>query len=279
MRLSDDDRVHEDCYHVKRFVQRELGMNPDTVHDAILATAPWTDPAHPDLLYRGHELRRQKAFWNRAGLTADINAPPDLLYRYRYPGAQFGSLLFYRPLAHTPIVHQLTTALQAHVHPGINHVIATHYRNGDDEIGFHSDKIKDIRPDTPIISLSFGETRELHMMKLDGTDRTVHVLEPGDLFILGWRTNMARKHAIVPVADEVAIERDPNVPIGSRISLVFRDIKTTIPLATARQKAQVTRVRRARVQAARTAAQAEQAAAQARVQARPTNKRAKKSAE
>ncbi len=54
------------------------------------------------------------------------------------------------------------------------------------------------------------------------------MLKPGDLFILGWRTNLHYQHSIVPVNEERQIQREPGVDVGPRISLVFRNIATTI---------------------------------------------------
>lgn len=99
------------------------------------------------------------------------------------------------------------------------------------------------------------------MQKPDGTDKIVLLLGPGDLFVLGWQTNLVRQHAIVSVVKERQKRTDP-VTIGSRVSLVFRDIKTTIPLARARAKAEATEKRRAKAQTAK-----------------PVKKRAKKSVE
>lgn len=94
MELLSDIMVHDavllydDSYYVKGFAQRYMNVDPEAALKALLETAPWTDPAHPDFRYRGHELPRQKAFWNRADATASIYSPPDPLYRYNYPGFQ-----------------------------------------------------------------------------------------------------------------------------------------------------------------------------------------------
>jgi hypothetical protein len=239
--IPDAVYLYEDSVYVPKFCQTYQGLDTDATYDKIVATSPWTDPTHDWFKYRGHELRRQKAFWNRSD-GPDVDAPPDPLYLYRYPGFQYGSMLQYRPLSRTPIVELLADKLQCLAYNTqpvvINHVIGTNYRGPDDEIGAHSDKIKDITPNSPILSLSFGERRELHMTR--GNRRDVYILEPGDLFLLGWQDNLAHKHAIVPVRDELRIERRPNYQVQPRVSLVFRNIATTMSLAMVRDKARAT---------------------------------------
>jgi alkylated DNA repair dioxygenase AlkB len=92
----------------------------------------------------------------------------------------------------------------------LNHAILTCYRGANDNIGFHSDKTRDIALGSPIISLSLGETREFHFGQPDPANPkmqtiTTHrfVLKSGDLFILGPQTNAAYRHAIVPVEGEI----------------------------------------------------------------------------
>jgi len=74
--------------------------------------------------------------------------------------------------------------------------------------------------------LSFGERRELHLRPKAGGDALPFVMEPGSLFILGPLTNEAYEHSLVPVADERLLHRDPERPVGARVSLVMRDIAT-----------------------------------------------------
>jgi alkylated DNA repair dioxygenase AlkB len=229
-----------DSYFVPCFLQDVLKMDPAAVMKSIMATAPWTDPSDPNMMYRGNELARQKCFLVPGELGASVNEPPALLFNYRYPGYQYASLEAYRPLEAVPDVHRIVQLVEqglefndAPVH--INHVIGTCYRDAEDNIGYHSDKVKDITPDTPIVSLSFGEPREFHIGHADPTDKKLticdqaFILGPGDLFVLGPRTNVHYRHAIVPV-DEVQ----------PRVSIVCRDIATRVTLKEAREKAKKT---------------------------------------
>jgi hypothetical protein len=89
--------------------------------------------------------------------------------------------------------------------------------------------VQDIAIASPILSLTFGGVREFHLR--DATTEVVThrlALQPGSLFVLGPRTNVAYQHSIVPIADEQLIDRDV-VPVTPRISLVLRDISTLLP--------------------------------------------------
>lgn len=48
------------------------------------------------------------------------------------------------------------------------------------------------------------------------------------VFVLGPKTNVEYKHAIVPVASENVLNRDTDVAVQPRISLVLRNIHTDI---------------------------------------------------
>lgn len=96
------------------------------------------------------------------------------------------------------------------------HIIGTLYVEQRDEIGAHHDKMKDIREDSNIISLSLGDAREFVLTSKDGIEQQRVVLEDGDLFVLGPRTNASLKHAVLPVKERI-IER-PGAAVAPRIT-------------------------------------------------------------
>jgi alkylated DNA repair dioxygenase AlkB len=168
--------------------------------------------------------------------------------RYSYPGFQHGSMRSYRDVRTVPQLHNMVMTLEERLcyfglHVEINHLILTRYRGADDQIGYHSDKMKDIQRGTPIVSLSLGETREFHFGTAHPEDKmdtiTTHrfVLKSGDLFILGPKTNAAYRHAIVQVEQEKLIKRAKNYEVKPRISIVFRKITTMITRKEARERA------------------------------------------
>jgi 2OG-Fe(II) oxygenase superfamily len=66
--------------------------------------------------------------------------------------------------------------------------------------------MNDMREDSNIISLSLGDAREFVLTSNDDIEQQRVVLEDGDLFVLGPRTNASLKHAVLPVKERI-IER------------------------------------------------------------------------
>ena len=88
--------------------------------------------------------------------------------------------------------------------------------DGSDYIGYHRDKIKDFQHGTSVLTVSLGATRVIQL-KNDKTKEVVEIsLEPGSLFILGWKTNKEWKHCIP--------KRAPSIVKDARISLTYRSI-------------------------------------------------------
>ena len=207
--LAGAVRCFEDSFFVPSFLRNELRISPDDIFKVISERAPWTNPASANWKYRGNELARQKFVLVEAE-GADPTTVPERVPVYSYPGWQYGSVLDYRPFQSVPDVHDIVKKLELiridGVQVRINHVIGTKYRDANDNIGYHHDKVRDFTRDTSIILLlSLGETREMHIGKPDSSDpkKTVFersfVLGSGDLFVLGPRTNALHRHAIVPV--------------------------------------------------------------------------------
>jgi alkylated DNA repair dioxygenase AlkB len=239
-----------DSYIIPGFSSIYLGLEPSKLFGALQDTAPWTDPEDPDFMYRGRELARQKAFLTVSDdLVPRLDMEPSVMPRYGYPGFQHGSMRAYRDVRTVPQLHNMVETFQERLcyfglPVEINHLILTRYRGAEDNIGYHSDKMKDIQRGTPIISLSLGEEREFHFGTPDPANPkmqtiTTHrfVLKSGDLFILGPQTNAAYRHAVVPVDQEVIIKRAKNAEVKPRISIVLRDIHTMITREEARKRA------------------------------------------
>ncbi len=209
----------------------------------------------PFMKYRGHALKRDKAFFVDSPAVTAAGAPEEL-FRYRYPGFQHESMMHYRAVSSVPSLQRLLTALAQCLtfedQPlRFNHVIATRYRDGADNIGWHNDKMHDITPGTPIVSLSLGTTRDLQLRPVPGTadqaalkvtsesDTAAHTvaLRHGDIFVLGPQTNQQMQHCVPPVKAAAAISAaaddaaDDAVSPQARISLVFRSIRTHVPRA------------------------------------------------
>jgi hypothetical protein len=125
----------------------------------------------------------------------------------------------------------------------VNHIIATRYKDGNDNISYHSDKPKSFVPNTPIVSLSFGERREMHIGRPNAKDKRktdfvqAFILNPGDAAIISWDDNLTHRHAIVKAKEETLIKREAHYVLQPRISLVARHIGAAVKQKRARARA------------------------------------------
>jgi alpha-ketoglutarate-dependent dioxygenase alkB family protein 2 len=103
---------------------------------------------------------------------------------------------------------------------GLNSVLVNYYRNGNDYIGWHSDKIGDliqIQGQTIIVSLTFGVMRPFILRRKDDHSRKYSInLAHGDLLIIKGKTNDYWQHS---VPKRTTIKKP-------RINLTFRLVKS-----------------------------------------------------
>mgnify|MGYP001195865272 CR=1 FL=1 len=196
----------------------------------------WMDRNDSRMLYRGNAMTRTKKT-----MVNDLSRIPV----YRYPGFQYASIQAYEAFYQVPEVNVLVDRLNGGLKYslgndeemnalGINHVIATRYEDGDDSIGFHSDKVEDIAKESLILILSTGARRELHLRKVgEASVCFVVVMQPASLFVLGPQTNIQYEHSIVPVGDERYFQRKD---VSARLSLVLRNISTMMTCENVKEK-------------------------------------------
>ena len=246
-----------DSYFVPKFMQEHLAEGICRVlQDRNIY--PWMNRKVAYMRYRGNPLRRVKAFLVKAE-ERNEQGQPLTLPRYGYPGFQWDSALHYHVFSDVPplddgVIQEFAHFFKYHNDDmvegetrslGVNHVIATLYEDGKDEIGFHSDKAADIAPATPIIILSVGAKREFHLKDIATGSVEVICLAEGDMFVLGPGTNRTMKHAIVPLEEERVLKR---TEVGPRISFVMREIKTVYSRSYVERQAQRSQVTRAQHQ-------------------------------
>jgi alkylated DNA repair dioxygenase AlkB len=266
---SHATRVTRDSFHTTLLELPRGTLPRDPEVAALLEALPreldgvFLDRTSAFMKYRGHALKRDKAFFVDSPSVTEAGEP-DELYPYHYPGFQLESLLHYHAVSSMPSLQRLLALLHTYTFQGqpmrFNHVIATRYRNGDDAIGWHADKMRDIAPGTPIVSLSLGATRDLQLRaattsEKDPASETIP-LRHGDLFVLGPETNRHMQHRVPPVRITTAAEVGA-APLP-RISLVFRNIHTRVSrddvLATVKRSADRKARKRARERDATSAA-------------------------
>jgi alkylated DNA repair dioxygenase AlkB len=111
----------------------------------------------------------------------------------------------------------LRSLVSRHIGIEFNSVLLNYYRNGKDEIRWHSDK-EEILGENPIIAcLNLGASRHMHFLRKTETRevsayKTSYLLESGDLLVMGRNCQQNWMHAIMP-------EKHVKSP---RLSLTFR---------------------------------------------------------
>jgi alkylated DNA repair dioxygenase AlkB len=126
--------------------------------------------------------------------------------RYRYSGVERAT----RPW--TPAMR----ALRQKLDENLNYALVNWYRDGNDYLGWHSDKERDLVAGAPIASVSLGATRRFLLRDRKGKgDRTVEVMvEDGSLLWMRGTTQQQWKHSL---------PRQPSVK-GPRWNLTFRQV-------------------------------------------------------
>jgi alkylated DNA repair dioxygenase AlkB len=92
------------------------------------------------------------------------------------------------------------------------------YRDGQDSVAPHNDRLRELIPHAPIALLSLGATRRMTIRGKAPRKRVLDVdLEPGSLLVMSYATQLHYDHGI-PKTHEA---------VGARISLAFRARSTT----------------------------------------------------
>lgn len=87
------------------------------------------------------------------------------------------------------------------------------YRDGNDSVAPHGDKLHMLVPGHPVALLSLGSARRMAIRPNEPPRRALHVeLEPGSLLLMSYRSQLTHQHGIAKTRRAV----------GPRISLAFR---------------------------------------------------------
>ena len=115
------------------------------------------------------------------------------------------------PQALVPIRSRLEHACGAR----FNSVLANHYRDGRDSMGWHSDDERELGPEPVIASLSLGATRRFVLRHRTHPELRHEIALPsGSLLVMRGATQANWNHALPRTAR----------PVGERINLTFRRI-------------------------------------------------------
>lgn len=171
-------------------------------------------PDKADTLF---ERLHQSLDWQQEQLFIygrSINVPR-LIAWYGDPGAHYlYSGVDHAPLPWTTELQTIRDDMQALCNQGFNSVLANLYRDGQDSMGYHADKEKELGTNPVIASVSFGETRLLrfrHKKKKHALDIE---LAHGDVLIMAGELQHHWRHALPKT----------RTAKGPRINLTFRQI-------------------------------------------------------
>jgi alkylated DNA repair dioxygenase AlkB len=137
--------------------------------------------------------------------------------RYRYSGRDF------EPQPFTPRLAELRGLLKTALGVDFNTVLANHYRDGRDAMGWHADDEPELGPRAPddvlIASLSLGAARRFVMKPKRARGRTGErwswALGGGSLLVMGGTCQRLYAHAVPRTAQ----------PVGPRLNLTFRIVQ------------------------------------------------------
>ncbi len=115
-----------------------------------------------------------------------------------------------------PLV-DVAALMRAEVGEPFNTVGLNYYRDGQDSVAPHNDKVQTLVPGHPIALLSLGATRRMTIRAKQATNspstRAIHIdLEPGSVLTMSYDSQLHYDHGIPKTRDG----------IGPRISLAFR---------------------------------------------------------
>ena len=156
----------------------------------------WVTGESKELNYRGRDIKRDKMWFQR-----DMSK----MLRYGYTGWQWAVSAGTYRLGTIPALAALIDTADTklgfvHAH---NHWIVTRYAEGTDNIGMHSDKVKDWAEGSAFAVIKLGAPRAfVFTQTVDGEDVEIYseVLEPGTAVVVGYAANLKVKHGVPAVA-------------------------------------------------------------------------------
>ena len=111
-----------------------------------------------------------------------------------------------------PLVAELAGRLSAHYGLDLGVVSANLYRDGDDSVAWHGDRIGRVRSETVVAILSLGAPRRLLLRPKGGGPSVRYVPQPGELLVMGGTCQRTWEHTVPKCASA-----------GPRISVMFRE--------------------------------------------------------
>ncbi|MEM7042079.1 MAG: alpha-ketoglutarate-dependent dioxygenase AlkB [Pseudomonadota bacterium] len=128
---------------------------------------------------------------------------------YSYSG------IHHKPAALTPLLAELTSAMEDLAGSSFNSVLVNLYRSGSDSMGWHSDDESALGPEPAIASLSLGAERLFHFRHREPRDKITVSLKHGSCLLMRGPCQACWQHQL-PKTRRAS---------GKRINLTFRRIE------------------------------------------------------
>jgi alkylated DNA repair dioxygenase AlkB len=139
---------------------------------------------------------------------------------YRMPGCNEKNIV---TTPWTPSVKYVCDQASEIINQKLNHCVLTLFRDQDDKLCFHQDKLVDLQDKSLILSVSFGDARPIVFESIDGKKRQTLMLQPGSLLAIGPKTNQLWYHGIPSLVESVG----PRVSLSIRTSESFIKVNET----------------------------------------------------
>ena len=196
--LSDQKKLVDEAFKEFLALKKWEGTITPKTKGGLHTDAKIVRGDHEALKYRGNALKRHKIWFQKE---------TGFYYAYKYTGWQHAVLpatFSVDPKRHPGMWHLVT---QMEKRCPQNHWIMTCYENGNDCIGFHSDKTATWAPNSSFHVVKWGCPRRF-VVTLKDENSTVlfdKILPEGTEIIVDALANEATKHAVPPMEGDIGI--------------------------------------------------------------------------
>ena len=111
-----------------------------------------------------------------------------------------------------PLVNEIAERLTAHYGCDLGVVSANLYRDGNDSVAWHGDRVGRVRAETVVAILSLGSPRRFLLRPKGGGASVRYVPAAGDLLVMGGTCQRTWEHTVPKCASA-----------GPRVSVMFRE--------------------------------------------------------
>ena len=94
------------------------------------------------------------------------------------------------------VFEKLIAYLNKQYNRKFNMILMNWYMNGDDYISMHSDAEKELVPNSPIVSISLGDTRTFILQNKETREKKKYELKNNSVIVMGGTCQKTHKHGI-----------------------------------------------------------------------------------